>query len=61
MSGAGGNLGGAAAQQQNNNIIDNDGGDGGDGGMNAGEFMDLPAEEMDMELQRVLEMSRNDK
>jgi hypothetical protein len=32
-----------------------------DGGMNAGDFMDmndLPAEEMDMELQRVLEMSR---
>lgn len=36
----------------------------GDDGMNAGDFMDmndLPADEIDPELQRILEMSRNDK
>ena len=29
--------------------------------MNAGDYMDLPDEEIDPELQAILEMSRNDK
>lgn len=56
------NPGGAGpAQNNNNNMMDEN---FGDGGMNAGDFMDmndLPADEIDPELQRILEMSRNDK